>query len=208
MARSEDVKTPECTFAFAHGFFELSESKGGKKRYAPTLLFQKGVDLSALHKAALDAATEEWGDKAKQWIKDGLIKSPFLDGDGKQALSKKTGERHKGFAGHTFIRCISGEDYKPKVFDRKRNPIMDKEGVPSGSKGFAVINAFTWENEEQGKGLSFGISLAQVTKKAEGDEVLGGAGGPDPDEFFDKIEDEGEAPDSTKKGDGAAGLFG
>ena len=85
---------------------------------------------------------------------------------------------------------------------------MDKADVPSGSKGFAVINAFTWENKENGKGISFGISMVQVTKVAQGDEVLGGAGGPDPDKFFESLPDEGDAPESTKSGAGAAGLFG
>ncbi|MGF7063600.1 ssDNA-binding protein [Aminobacter sp. BE322] len=111
-------------------------------------------------------------------------------------------------ADHTFIRCTSGEDYKPKVFDRKRNPVLDKADCPSGSRGFAVVNAFTWENEENGKGISFGISMFQVTKKAEGGEILGGTGGPDPDKFFETIDDEGDAPASTKTGNGAASLFG
>lgn len=207
-SRSEDVKTPECTIAFAHQMFEPQERKSGKKQYTPTLLFKKGADLSALHTAALEAAVAEWGEKAKQWIKDEVIKNPFLDGDGKQAISKKTGERHAGFAGHTFIRCVSGEDFKPRVFDRRRNPVMDKAGLPSGSKGFAVVNAFTWENEENGKGISFGISMFQVTHVATGDEVLGGGGGPDPDKWFDKIDDTGDAPEQTKGGAGAAGLFG
>ncbi len=208
MARSEDLKTPECIVAFAHNLFEPQERDNGKKQFGCSLLFKKGTDLSALQNLALEAAVAEWGDKAIQWIKDEVIKNPFLDGDGKQAVSKKTGERHAGFAGHTFIRCIAGEDFKPKVFDRKRNPVMEKGEVPSGSKGFAVVNAFTWENKENGKGISFGISMVQITKKAEGDEVLGGGGGPDPDKWLDKIEDEGEAPASTKSGAGAGGLFG
>lgn len=199
-----DIKTPECTFAFAHGFFETGEN--GK--YTPTLLFDKSTDISALHKAAADEAVAKWGEKAIQWIKDGLIKSPFLDGDGKQAISKKTMERHPGFAGKTFIRCSSGADYKPKLFDRRRNPIMDKADCPSGSRGFAVINPFTWENDEQGKGISFGISMAQVLHVAQGDEILGGGGGPNPDKFFEALPDDGDAPESTKSGAGAAGLFG
>lgn len=208
MARSEDLKTPECIVAFAHNLFEPQERDNGKKQFGCSLLFKKGTNLKPLHELALKAAQEEWGDKAAQWIKDEVIKNPFLDGDGKQAVSKKTGERHAGFAGHIFIRCISGEGHKPQVVDRKRNPVFDKAEVPSGSRGFPVINAFTWENKENGKGISFGISMLQVTKKAEGDEILGGGGGPDPDKFFEKLEDEGEAPAETKSGAGAGGLFG
>lgn len=208
MARSEDIRGKEAVIAFAHTLFEAQERDNGKKQFGCSLLYDKDTDISELEKAAVDAAVAEWGDKAKQMIKDGIIKSPFLDGDGKQGLSKKTGERHAGFAGRKFIRCISGEDYKPKIFDRKRNPVFDKAEVPSGSRGIPVVNAFTWENKENGKGISFGISMIQITKKAEGDEVLGGGGGPDPDKFFEKIEDEGDAPESTKTGAGASGLFG
>lgn len=209
MARSEDIKTPLAISSFTADMFKARERDNGSKSFGVTLLFPKTTDLAALHGAALAAATDEWGDKAKQWIKDGLIKSPFLDGDGKQGLSKKTGERHPGYAGHTFIRCTSGADYKPKVFDKKRNPVMDADGCPSGSHVYAVVNAYTWENETNGKGISFGVSLVQVAKLATGDEVLGGGGGPDPDKWLETIDDdEGDAPASTKSGAGAAGLFG
>lgn len=208
MARSEDIKTPPCRLAFTKDLFIPQEKKNGKKQYGGTLLFPKTTDLSALQQLAVDAAVAEWGDKAVQWIKDGLIKNPFLDGDGKQALSKKTGERHAGFAGNTFIRLVSGEEYKPKIYDKKRNPVMSVEGCPSGSQGFGVVNAFTWENDENGKGVSFGVSLVQVVKVAVGDEILGGGGGADPDKYLDVIEDEGDAPAEVKTGKGAAGLFG
>lgn len=209
--RSEDVKTPLAIVSYARDLFEARErgddDDNKRKGYGCTLIFKKGVDMTALHAAALEAATGRFGDKAAQLIKDEIIKSPFLDGDGKQGKTKD-GEQKEELRGSWFIRCSSGEDYKPKVFDRKRLPVMTVEGCPSGSQVYAVVNAFAWENKKQGKGISFGVSMVQVVKAAEGDEVLGGGGGPDPDKFFDKIEDEGEAPASTKSGAGAAGLFG
>jgi len=209
MARSEDVKTPLATVAFSHTLFKTMDRDNGKKNYGCSLLFPKGTDLSALQNAALEAAVAEWGDKAKDMIKSETIKNPFLDGDGKQGRSKQTGEPHAGFPGHTFIRCVSGEDFKPKVFDKRRNPVVEADDCRSGSKVYAVVNAFTWENKENGKGISFGISLVQVVKNAEGTEILGGSGGPNPDDYFETIEDDGDdAAKETKKGDGAAGLFG
>ena len=87
--------------------------------------------------------------------------------------------------------------------------ITDKNDMPSGSEVYAVVNAFTWENKENGKGISFGVSIIQLVKKAEGGEVLGGGGGgPDPDKFLEKLADEGDAPAETKSGAGASGLFG
>lgn len=208
MARSQDTKTPLGIISFSADLFKPRDRDNGTKSYGCTILFDKTTSLADLQNIALAAAKEEWGDKAEGWIKSGMIKSPFLDGDGPQGISKKTGERHPGYAGRTFIRCTSGENFKPKVFDRQRNPVMDADGAPSGSQVFAVVNAYTWENPTNGKGISFGISMVQVVKAATGAEVLGGSGGPDPDKFFETIADEGEAPAATKAGQGAAGLFG
>jgi len=210
-SRSDDVKTPLVRTAFAQNLFEAREDKWGNKSYQVTLLIPKTADKSALDNAAFQAAEAQWPGKAAQWIKDGVIKSPFLDGDGKQGkYLNEAGDLvpKPGFAGHWFIRCKSGEDYKPKVFDKKRNPVMEKSGCTSGSTGYGVVNAFTWENDEQGKGLTFGISMFQVVSLAEGEDILGGSGGgADPDKFFEKIADEGDAPDATKTGEGAGGLF-
>ncbi len=208
MARSEDAKTPMATIAFTRDLFKPRYRDDGSKGFGCTLLFPKTTDISALEGLAVDAAKEEWGDKAVQMIKDGIIKSPFLDGDGKQGKSKETGQPHKGYPGTRFIRCTSGADYQPKVFARNAVTRLTTEAeLPSGSKVYAVVNAYTWENKENGKGISFGISIVQLAKMAEGDEVLGGGGGPDPDKFLEKIEDEGDAPSETKGGAGAGGLF-
>lgn len=209
MARATDVKTPLATIAFSNSLFEPQvDEKSGKKSWTASLLWPKDVDLTALKQNAFEAAEAEWPGKAAAWIKDGTIKSPFLDGDGKQGRSKKTGEPHAGFPGKTFIRVKSGEDYRPKLVNKKVLPITSKDELLSGSKVYAVVNAFTWENSEQGKGITFGISMVQCVKLAEGDEVLGGGGGGNPDDHFEKIDDEGDAPASTKSGAGAGGLFG
>jgi hypothetical protein len=203
MARSKDLKTPLARLAFANGLFEMQTDDRGKKSWTCLLLFPKGVDISALHSLAIEAATEEWGDKASQMIKDKIIKSPFLDGDGPQGKSKKTGEPHNGFPGHTFIRCKSGEDYRPKLVNQKVLPITDKADLYSGCYGYAVVNAFTWDTKENGKGITFGISMFQ---KAKDGESLGG-GGSSPEEHFEAIPEEGEVPQEAKTGEGAAGLF-
>lgn len=205
MERSEDVKTPLARLAFANGLFEPQEDDKGKKKWTATLLFPKSVDLKPLVAVVLEAATKEWGDKAKDMLKNELIKSPFLDGDGKQGMSKKTGERHAGYEGRTFIRVQSGFEYRPKLVDRQVLPITSKDVLYSGCYGYAVVNAFTWENKENGKGISFGISMFQLAKDGE---RLGGGGGVDVDKWAEKIEDEGDAPASTKTGEGAGGLFG
>lgn len=205
MARSEDVKTPLARFAFTNNLFKPQERDNGKKQWGCSLLFPKDVSLAALEEAAKNAAVAEWGDKAVQMIKDKLIHNPFLDGDGPQGKNKQTGEAHAGFPGTKFIRVISGEEYRPKLVNQRLIAITSQEELYSGCYGYAVVNAFTWENKEKGKGISFGISMLQ---KAKDGDSLGGGGGGNPEEYFEKIEDEGAAPDSTKSGAGAGGMFG
>lgn len=206
MARSENLKTPLCRFAYTQHLFKLKKDDNGKESWNCTLLFPKDADLSALKELALAAAKEEWGDKAVQMLKDGLIYNPFLDGDGPQGKNKQTGEAHRGFPGTTFLRVQSGKDFRPKLVDNNVLPIASQEDFYSGCYGYAVVNAFTWENKEKGKGISFGISMAQKTREGE---KLGG-GEANPEQYFQKeaVDDAGAAPASTKSGAGAAGLFG
>ena len=205
MARSEDAKTPLVRLAFSDGLFTLREDDWGNKNWTATLLIPKSDNLAVYEKLALEAAQAEWGDKARQMFKDKLIHSPFLDGDGPQGKSKKTGEPHAGFPGHWFLRVKSGEDYRPTLIDRQKLPITDKAKLYSGCYGYAVVHCFTWDNDKKGKGLTFGISMFQFVKDGE---HLGGGGGVDVDKWAEVIPDEGAAPDSTKSGAGAGGLFG
>jgi hypothetical protein len=206
MARSEDIKTPLARFAFVNDLFEPRANDKGVKKWGCTVLFPKTTNFATLRSAVLEAAEKEWGSKAADWLNNGTIKSPFLDGDGPQGVSKKTGERNAGFADHTFLRVSSGEDYRPKLVDRKVLPITSKDGpLYSGCYGYAVINFWTWEDPKNGKGVSANINMVQVAKDGE---RLGGGGGVDVDKWAEKIEDEGDAPASTKSGAGAAGLFG
>ena len=75
----------------------------------------------------------------------------------------------------------------------------------SGCYGKAVLNAFAWYNEQNGDGVSFGIQMFQ--KLQEG-ERLGGGGGVDASQWMETVVDEGPAPEATRSGAGAGGLFG
>lgn len=199
-ARSENIKTPLARLSFPN-LLKPRKRDDGSEQYGCTLLFPKSTDLSELKAAAAECAIKEWGDKATQLVKDGVIKTPFLDGDGPQAVSKKTGQRHGGHEGQTFIRVSSTQ--KPKVVDKRVLPITDEDDIYPGCYVYAVINAYAWEHPTNGRGVSFGLQMVQFAK--DGDRL--GGGGADPDKFFDKIEDEGAAPAETKTGAGAAGMF-
>lgn len=206
MARSADFKTPLCRLSFAQSLFKARAQEGGKPKFGATLIFAKGVDRKALDNAVKGVIVEQWGDKGLERAKGGLIKSPFLAGDGKEARNKKTGDLHGGMGPDVFfVRVQANEDRPPVVRYKDPNIPATLAEVYSGCYGFAVLNAFAWHNDQNGDGVSFGIQYFQKT--ADG-EKLGGDSSVDPEKWFEQIADEGEAPESTKSGAGAGGLFG
>lgn len=174
----------------------------------------KGEELDVMEEA-VRVATEQWGDKAVEWIKSGIIKNPFLDGDGPQGMSKKTGERHKGFEGHKFIRAgVTASETRdpPEIFDNKVGAdgklvkTRDPNRIYSGAYYHVAVNLYAWEHAKNGKGLSFGLSMLQFAK--DGERLGGGA--PDPNSFFtgtaETVANTGSAS-AVKEGAGAGGLF-
>lgn len=205
MARSRDIKAPLARASYTKYLFTPRKDDKGFEYFETTLIFDAGTDLSEVKAIAFEAAKEAWGDKAEGLIASGMIKNPILDGDGKQARNKTTGELHPGMGpGKKFIRAKSGKDYPPYKVDRRLQPITSETVLYSGCYVFPVINAFTWENKEQGKGISFGIIGVQFVR--DGDR-LGGGGGK-PEDHLAPIEDDGSPmPTSVQSGKGAAGLF-
>ena len=205
-ARSPEFKTPLCRLSFAQSLFTArTPDGGGKKKFGCTLIFAKTVDRAALDNAVKQVIIDTWGDKGLERAKQGLIKSPFLAGDGKEARNKTSGELHPGMGPDVFfIRPSANEDHKPVVLFKSPHIPATQDEVYSGCIGFAVLNAFAWNNAQNGDGVSFGIRMFQ--KKQDGERLAGG--GPiDAEKWHEKIADEGDAPASTKDGAGAAGLF-
>lgn len=214
LARGPDISTQklklECRLSYVQYSFEPNTNEKGVKQFQLTAIFDKSQDLGPLKEAAFAAAEEAWPGKAKQKIEGGIVKTPFLDGDGPQGKFKKgdkAGEQKPELAGKVFIRLISGVDYPPKMLVSKGGVIIPatKTDIQSGDFGYLVINPLAWNSGQQGDGLSFGYSMVM---KSRAGESLGGGGGGDPDNYFEAIPNEGEAPSETKDGKGAAGLFG
>jgi Protein of unknown function (DUF2815) len=205
MARSEDFKTPEGRLSYARSLFKARAQEGGPLKYGCVLIFPL-ASRPALEKVVAEVIVAEWGPKGLERAKAGLIKSPFLAGDGKEARSKKTGDIHPGMGPEVFfIRTQANVDYPPWVRWTDKNKQETEATVYSGCYGKAVINAFAWHNDKNGDGVSFGISGFQ--KLRDGEKLGGGEGG-DPEKWVEHIEDAGEVPTETKTGAGASGLFG
>lgn len=216
MARSIDLSFQkigiETRISYAQYAFTPNVSESGKKQFQVTCLFPKTVDKAKLDELVLGVMIEEWGGKMGgaagiiEAVKAGVIKSPFLDGDGKQGRDKE-GKPKPGYPGNWFIRCTSGEDYPPKMLLSRNGAIVPatKTDIGSGDYGYPVVNAYTWDNPKNGKGVSFGISMWM---KSRDGESLGGGGAGDPEDHLTPIPDQGAAPAATQGGAGAAGLFG
>lgn len=221
-ARSADFKTPDALLSFAQSLFKARASAdGGKEKFGCTLIFPNnaktaklcqipdgkgGMKMVSLTDIVAGVITEQWGEKGLERAKAGLIKSPFLAGDGKEARNKTTGELHPGMGADVFfIRTTANADRAPQVSSTAAAMIpASQDEVYSGCYGFAVLNCFAWNNPQNGDGVSFGIQM--FFKKKDGERIGGGSSSPDA--WTETVEDAGAAPDETKTGAGAGGLFG
>ena len=204
-ARADDFKSPLCRLSYAQSLFKARANEGGgAPKFGCTLIFPK-ADRPALEKIVAKVIQDQWGPQGLERARKGLIKSPFLAGDGKEAHSKKTGELNAGLGPDVFfIRPTANEDRPPRVWYRDPNHQETEDVVYSGCYGKAVLNAFAW-SAASGDGVSFGILGYQ---KLQDGERLGGSGGIDPEKWSETIADDGPVPETAKTGAGAAGLFG
>lgn len=164
MARSPEVRTPEVKYAFARGLTIPQTKRSGREQYEATLLIAKGVDLTALRDACVQAVVAEWGESARDDFEKGLIPSPIHDGDGIAGCNKKTGMPNNGFAGCNFIRVSSGVQFPPDLVDHECAPLGPRQ-LYSGCYGYAIVTAFTLASRDGARSVLFGITAAQVTRE-------------------------------------------
>jgi hypothetical protein len=181
---SDKFKTPPGVIAFAAGLFTAKAVvEGGPKKFGCTLIFSNTIDRTGFINAIKQVGEGAWGDKFEAKQKAGLIKLPFLAGDGPQAHNRTSGKLYEGFGqGKFFIRPQSGEKQPPVVRYTDPNIPADEQEVYSGCIGWAVLHAFSWWHQTGGEGISFGIDMFRKT--ADGDR-LGGGGPVDPEKWWD-----------------------
>ena len=221
MFRTEDYKTGLSRVSYAQNLFtarEQGKPPNVRRKFGATLIYPNEAmkaktcrtlqgKIVSLEDIVKEVILGEWGEKGLERAARGLIKSPFLKGDGKEARNKETGDLHPGMGPDVFfIRVQANEDRPPKISSTAVGSFVPatKEDVYSGCYGFPIINAFAWHNDENGDGVSFGISC--FFKHSDGDPLGGSGGGGDPDKWIEKIEDTGDAPAVGSAG--AGGLFG
>lgn len=199
MASTEVVRTPTPLRLSYPNLFKPQKQDSGAEKYNAVLIIEAGTDLSFYGKLIKEAAVAEWGEKAAEDLRKGLIKNPL-----KNAANEPKYAERAGFAGNHFIRVVS--NYKPPIFRKKGSAFypLDEDDVYPGMYVYAALNCYTWSDARQGKGVSFG--LEQLIKARDGDR-LGGGGSRPPEDYFDGIPDTADTrPDVD--GDGAADVFG
>jgi hypothetical protein len=149
MERSQDFKTPLCRLAYAGSLFKpRAQNEHDTPKYGCTLIFQKSVDRKPLEDALRHVIVTQWGDKGLERAKAGLIKIPFLDGNGKEARNKKTGEISAGFGPDVFFIRVQSTR-APLVRWKSENLPASEDEVYSGCYGKAVLNAFAWTKPDR-----------------------------------------------------------
>lgn len=141
--------------AFPH-VFEPDTSENGGNKYAITMLFPEGTDLTALKQLAAEAVKEKWPDESKR---PKNLRSPFRDGND---------VTWDGFADHIFVRAAS--KFQPGVVDAKTTAIIDPSQIYGGCWARAQIHAYAYDNMGN-QGVSFGLNNLQ---KIRDDDAFGG----------------------------------
>lgn len=161
------IITPEAILSYPNLF--TPRAMGDQEpKYSCALVFPEGTDLTAMKQAALDALTEEWGEKAPAMVKAGQARWPFRDNPDDVAL--------KGYPeGSTFVNVRSNR--KPGVVSifpdpstGKPTPVTDEAQVYPGVIVRASLDAYTYDTQGN-KGVTFGLGNVQIIR--DGDRLDG-----------------------------------
>ncbi len=171
--------TIPCRFSFP-ALWEPKESKDGKgvPKYQTNVLFDKTdkKTVDAVNKA-IEAAKEIGREKKGKWKNKipPLLEINLSDGDLKRPDDP-------AYAGKMYINPKSNDPVP--ILDISRQPIVDKSEFYAGCYGYAVIEAFAYE--EPKNGISFALKAVMKTK--DGDAL--GAPPLDLEEAFASVTEE------------------
>lgn len=174
--------TPEFRVAFPHVFVPAPPMPGQQSdpKYQLVMLFPKDADLSRLKTAAQIAGEDKFGDQFMQLHQQGLLKTPFRDGDEHNAT--RVAQKKKelaGYAGHIFVSVSSIE--KPPLVNENVEPIIRKEDFYGGCYAQAQVYAHAY-NTAGNMGVTFFVNAIQKTR--DGEPFSGRA---NPDDIFSTI---------------------
>lgn len=145
------VITPVFRVSFPN-IFEPKGFEGQEPKYSIAMLFDESTDLSALKKAANEAAKKKWGDKIPK-----NMRSPFGDGNEKE---------FEGYQDHIVVNARTKN--QPQVIDKNKQEILDPREFYAGCYARASIVAFAYDTAGN-KGVAFALNNLQ--KMGEGEPL-------------------------------------
>lgn len=159
------LRTPEFRVSYPSVFEPTAYDETKPKMYELIMLFPKTTDLSALKKAAHEAAVEKFGAKLPA-----NLKSPFNDGNLKV---DEDGNVKPGYKDMIWMRVRSKTRPNIVEFPEGPNgpciPITDPQDFYGGCWAEATVNVWAYD-KAGGKGVSF--SLLNILKTRD-DESFG-----------------------------------
>lgn len=157
---SKKLITPNAILSYPHLDEPQAPMNGqGNPKYAGSLVFLAGADLTAMQAAVAEVAEEKWGKGALAKLKSGALKSPF-----------RTDAESKGYPeGSIFVNARTeqkpGAVYLyPDATTGKPAIVPDdkiKEVFYAGATVRASVTAFAYDRPES-KGVSFGLNNIQL----------------------------------------------
>jgi len=161
---SDNMLTPEFRGCFVT-LFKPRASKNddgttGAPKYSIKAAFPPGTDLSAMKRAAEEAAKEKWADKMPK-----ALRSPFRTNEELDNPLEGIGDDW------TVMTFSAAEDRRPGLVDAKLNDIINQEDVYSGAWFRAQVRPYAYDNKGN-KGVAFGL---QNVQKIRDDEPFGAA---------------------------------
>lgn len=148
--------SPIGVISFPHVFTPRAPSPGTDERYSVAIIFdtnaQKSAEYKAMKVAAMEAAVDFFGDKAKAMIKNGQLRMPFRDATEKS--------QYAGYEdGKIFVNAWSKQ--KPDVIDGNLNDVIPSDLFP-GCMGRITYRAFAYD-QSGNKGVSIGLNNLQIS---------------------------------------------
>lgn len=172
-----NLNTPKFRVSFPKVFKPELNKLSGKSEYSVVAIFDKGADLSALKKAAQQAAIDKWGPDVSKHPKN--LRSPFRD----QSEKAKDGVLPAGHVeGAIFMNLKSPK--RPGVVDQDVQSILDESLFYAGCYAIADVNPYAYD-QAGNRGISFGLN--NIQKVADGEPF---SGRPTPEASFKPVAQE------------------
>lgn len=158
------VMTPNFRVSYPNVLKAKKNELNGQDEYSLVALFPKRTDLSALKKAALEAAIEKFGEDQKKWP---TMRTPFRDQSEKAKMDEATGKKvlPQGHEDGAFFINLKSKQ-KPGVVNERVEDIINEADFYAGCWARATVNAYGYDNKGN-RGVAFGLQHVQKVKDGD-----------------------------------------